>query len=167
MKPINEFDHNSLSSLAKSDRYMLFKLDLHINCNKQEKVQLFYKMINEFPELEIAKIKLQWGCNAQLIKTLISKDFFKSEYDLLCRFHWNPDIKLIDGSENIAYISKLWTIEGFKISKFWHKVGTIEIIKLKSDLEIDWMAYEVILKSKWFQSMDIYSLGSQTFLDSV
>ena len=77
----HSIDEKTINVLKRGDRYKLFKLDVIINMNDQDRVEVFYKMLDEMPDFEIQKILLK-QCDKFFIKTLLQKPMFTTKEQL-------------------------------------------------------------------------------------
>ena len=96
-------DHNTLKMLKRGDRYRLYILDIGLDSTDRKRPYVFYKMIEQMPDLKISKISVKNSTN-RFLKTLMEKCKFDSKQDLLNVL----DVRtLAYQSEPHEYISKL------------------------------------------------------------
>ena len=79
MKPI---DDKTIEALKRGDKYKLFKLDIQINYEDKDRLQIFYRMLEELPEFEIYNIGVLYGDNKFIYK-LGENPIFKNYQYLL------------------------------------------------------------------------------------
>ena len=74
-------DIYTIKMLKKNNRYKLFKLDISIDTQEQDRLKVFYQMLDELPEIEISSVQVD-NCNNEFIDAVASKPMFKTKQDL-------------------------------------------------------------------------------------
>ena len=107
-------DSNTIKMLKRGNRYKLFKLKITLPTYDLDRLQIFYQMLEEMPELEICNIKIL-DYNNDIVNTLFEKSNFKNKQDLfrvidedVCPINKNP--------EPYEYVSKVSSPEYYDMS---------------------------------------------------
>ena len=111
---LQPIDENTLLTLIKSDKFLLFKLDIEIDLENQLKVEMFYKMLDRMPEFEISRIYVRHGTN-ELINLLATKHAFKTKQDFFKILEFNEG-DLSQQSEPFEYLNRISNPQNFDMS---------------------------------------------------
>ena len=76
-----KIDDVTIKIFKRGDRYKLFKFYFMVN-EPHLKLDSFYKMLDEMPDIEIERIKIDSSISYNILDTLSKKPMFKSEQDL-------------------------------------------------------------------------------------
>ena len=74
-------DMYTIKMLKRGNRYKLFKLDIFIDTEEQDRLEVFYQMLDELPHLQICHVKVNY-CSNEFIDALIEKSMFETKQDL-------------------------------------------------------------------------------------
>ena len=99
----NPIDEDTIMMLKRGNRYMLFKLDISIDSQDQDRLDIFYQMLEEMPEFEIFQINVQ-QCSNEFINALAKKSNFKTKQDLFKVLQTRSN-SVIEQSEPHEYLS--------------------------------------------------------------
>ena len=75
-------DAKTIDVLKRGDRYKLFKYSIRIDGNNQERIQMFFNMLDQIPQFEIERICLTSRCNKDFIDMLLQKSVYKTRHEL-------------------------------------------------------------------------------------
>ena len=157
-------DENTLKSLARGDKYMLFKMRLKIDQSKINRCKLICKMFDEMPELEITNIQVL-SANNDFINMLSEKPIFGSRdkfYEVI--EFWSINAK---DSTRYDYFTNMTMMKpSMKLSCKHAKSITINRLYTR-DLNLDCTAYNLFLDNRIIPYLGRYSLGNQNFYDSI
>ena len=130
-----EIDDRTINVLKKNDRYKLFKLDIQISIEDQDRLRVFYRLIEEMPDFEVCRIDINKSSN-DLINTLTKKLMFENKQDLYKILNVNVS-NYIEQSEPLEYLSSLYIREEHDMTSFVKHIGSLKINKIEKDLNID------------------------------
>ena len=102
-------DRHTITMLKRGNRYKMYKLDITLFNTHQDRLSLFYRILEEMPEFEISKIKIL-GNNNNLIETLVQKSYFKTKQDLF-KVIESKDDSVAQQSEPHEYLSHVYNPE--------------------------------------------------------
>ena len=99
-------DIQTINMLKRNSKYKLFKFDFEIDTLKDKRLQVFYQMLDELPELEISRISASYPCG-EFLNILLQKQVFKTKKEFLkvLEFDDLDDIDPPDQSEPHEYLA--------------------------------------------------------------
>ena len=74
-------DQKVIEIFRRGDRYKLFKFDIDIDVEDQHRLEMFYFMLDEMPQFDMCRIKVDRGDN-EFINALAQKSMFQTKQDL-------------------------------------------------------------------------------------
>ena len=155
----------TISMLKRNSKYKLFKFDFEIDTLKDKRLQVFYQMLDELPELEICHIKVLNSSNT-FITALAEKPMFETKQDLFKILESN-DESVAEQPEPHEYLSAVYFPYKHDMSCFVNQAKYIIIYKLEDHMNIECIAEQVNISSRCIQNLNTYRIGTQEFLDSV
>ena len=75
-------DENTIKVLKRGNKYRLFKLEIDIDFNDIERTEIFYKMLDEMPNIEFYELFVRSRCDEDLINLLLKKSIHKTRDEL-------------------------------------------------------------------------------------
>ena len=143
----------------------MFKLDIDIDVEDQHRLEMFYSMLDEMPELEVCRIKVDRGDN-EFINTLAQKSMFKTKQELFKILDYD-NLNSPKQPEPHEYLSKVLHLEDQDMSWFVKQAKWIQIRELEKDVNIDWEVDHVHIYLNCIENIQNFNLGTQKFFDSV
>ena len=128
-------DEKTIEALKRGDRYKLFKLDIENYNNDEDRLQVFYKMLDEMPDLEISMIHV-WQSDKELINTLAQKPIFRAKQNLF-KVLDSEFSDIPERSEPYEYLLKVRYPQYHDMNCYVKHAGCIEIKKLHIDMNVD------------------------------
>ena len=101
----NAIDDRTIEVLKNKDKYKFYKLDFTIANYDEDRFWIFFRMLDEIPELEISMIHI-WECNNELICALEQKPIFNNEQDLFKILDFDTE-DAPEQSESYEYLQKV------------------------------------------------------------
>ena len=75
-------DELTIKVLKRFDRYKLFKFKVLIDGNDNERIEMFYKMLDEMPQFEFILLTLTKRWDKKFIDTLLKKSIYETREKL-------------------------------------------------------------------------------------
>ena len=106
IKKNQPIDEKTIATLKRGDRYKLFKYSITIDAKNQVRLEMFYRILDEMPELEICEIVVGNGDN-DVINTLAANSMFNTKQDLfnILEFYIEDQNQQSEPCEYVTYIN--------------------------------------------------------------